>query len=303
VALPQVPWIAVAQLLDTLLTHCRTRGLPGPRGRPRTDSTHGLAAIRILNRLDCVVETLRAALHALAVAAPDWLRLQLTVQAGGATWLERYAARAEDSRLPPTEVTRSADAHMVGTDGHVLLAALPAPEAPRWLREVPAVEILRQVWRQQYYVDPAGPVHWRTAAEGLPPSHTALSSPYDAEAHDATKRTTSWIGYKVHLTETCGDAQPHLITHVATTAAPVTDEVMTAPIHTALATRDLLPTTHLVDTGYLRRGCSTAAQWPRRWTGSRSSWRSTWCSWWRARSPSRSRSRSDGARRLGRGPI
>ena len=39
------------QLLDTLLTACRARGLIKPRGTQRTDSTHVLAAIRTLNRL------------------------------------------------------------------------------------------------------------------------------------------------------------------------------------------------------------------------------------------------------------
>jgi hypothetical protein len=157
---------AVAQLLDTVLAHGRTQGLLKAGSRQRTDSTHVLASIRVLNRLECVVETLRAALNALAVAAPAWLRTRLPAPAGGATWLERDAARAEDSRLPPTEATRTAFAHTVGADGHALLAAATAPNAPAWLREVPAVEMLRQVWLQQYYVDPAGQVRWRTPVEG-----------------------------------------------------------------------------------------------------------------------------------------
>jgi transposase len=61
-------------LLETLLTQVRERGLLKVRGRQRTDSTHVLAAIRVLNRLELVGETLRHALNSLAVAAPDWLR-------------------------------------------------------------------------------------------------------------------------------------------------------------------------------------------------------------------------------------
>src|SRR5215510_9137947 len=41
-------------LLDTLLTRLRAQGLLKPRGRQRTDSTHILAAIRVLNRLERV---------------------------------------------------------------------------------------------------------------------------------------------------------------------------------------------------------------------------------------------------------
>src|SRR5437868_11940088 len=44
-------------LFDTLLTQFREFGLVGPGGKQRTDSTHLLAAIRALNRLECVGET------------------------------------------------------------------------------------------------------------------------------------------------------------------------------------------------------------------------------------------------------
>ncbi len=67
---------AEEQLLDTLLALCRDLKLLSARGRQRTDSTHVLGAVRFLNRLECVTETLRAALNALATAAPEWLRRQ-----------------------------------------------------------------------------------------------------------------------------------------------------------------------------------------------------------------------------------
>src|SRR5881397_1138361 len=53
----------------------------------------------------------------------------------------------------------------------------------------------------------------------------------------------------VHLTETCEKESPHLITHVATTAATTTDEAMTETIHAELEQRDLTPGQHLLDTG------------------------------------------------------
>ena len=78
-----------------------------------------------------------------------------------------------------------------------------------------------------------------------------FDSPYDPEAHDGNTRTTTWTGSKVHLTETCDPHAPHLITHVETTAASTTDVTMTAPIHEALAAKALLPSTHVVDAGYI----------------------------------------------------
>jgi transposase len=55
----------------------------------------------------------------------------------------------------------------------------------------------------------------------------------------------------VHLTETCDDNAPHLITHVETTPAPQADDDAIPHIHEALATHDLLPQKHIVDTGYV----------------------------------------------------
>ncbi len=135
---------------------------------------------------------------------------------------------------------------------------MTAPDAPSWLREVPAVEVLRRVWVQTFcwLNDEANPgkppaLRWRTEAEGFPPSTLMIASPYDLDVHYAKKRTTTWIGYKVHLTETCEIGQPPLITHVETTTAPVADRAVLADVHAALKSKDLLPERHLVDAGYI----------------------------------------------------
>jgi transposase len=60
----------------------------------------------------------------------------------------------------------------------------------------------------------------------------------------------TWVGYKAHITETCDDETPHVITHVATTPATTPDDTMLEPMHAALATQALLPQLHLVDCGY-----------------------------------------------------
>ena len=71
-------------------------------------------------------------------------------------------------------------------------AAVFHPEAPVWVREVPAVEILRQVWVQNYQWT-EGQLAWR-AADNLPPAARYISSPYDLDAHYSKKRTTSGVG-------------------------------------------------------------------------------------------------------------
>jgi transposase len=126
-------------LLERMLEQLRDRGLLKPHGRVRTDSTHILAAMRTLNRLECVGETLRQALNTLATVAPDWLRSWVP-----STWFDRYGRRFEEYRLPPGKAERYALAEQIGADGSALFTALDGPDAPEWLRQVPAVETLRQ---------------------------------------------------------------------------------------------------------------------------------------------------------------
>jgi Transposase DDE domain len=83
------------------------------------------------------------------------------------------------------------------------------------------------------------------------PAAQLITSPYDPDARNAKKRTTYWTGYKVHFTQTCDDEAPQLITHVETTAAPLSDEGVVSRIHAELAKKDLLPEQHLMDSGYV----------------------------------------------------
>jgi len=127
-------------LFERLLEWCRTRKLLKPRGKQRTDSTHILAAIRALNRLQCAIETLRSALNSLAVVAPEWLRLHSQPE-----WVERYSPRGPDVRLPNGQEQRQEFAELIGRDGEALLSAIYMEEALTWLGEIPAVETLRRV--------------------------------------------------------------------------------------------------------------------------------------------------------------
>ena len=195
---------AAALLFDTLLTCFREHGYLKGQRKQRTDSTHVLAAIRAVNRLECVGETMRATLNALAVAAPQWL-----LEHSHPEWLDRYGPRIDDYRLPDTHPKRQTYAELIGTDGVELLTAIFALDAPRWLRDLPAVQTMREVWVQNFtWLD--GRFWWRDDAN-IPPAEIYISSPYDRDAHSAKKRSTSWVGYKIHITETCDDDMPHLL--------------------------------------------------------------------------------------------
>jgi len=235
---------AEALLFDKLLHWCRARKLFTERGRQRTDSTHVLASVRLLNRVELARETMRHALDSLAVVAPAWLQPR-----AHPAWVERYTGRSEERRIPTGKDARVALALAIGADGDALLPAIYAADAApvAWLRRIPAVNTLRKVWLQNYYHE-GDHIHWRTEDH---PAAVFVSSPHDPDAHYAKKGATEWVGYKVHLTETCEDSLPPLITHVETTAGPVADGDMTPVIHQALEHKRLLSRTHLVDTGYL----------------------------------------------------
>ena len=234
---------APAQILDKMLQRFQEKGLLKSRGKQRTDSTHVLAKIRELTRLENLIETLRYALNTLAEAAPDWLGVNLQSE-----WCDRYGQRSENTRLPSKKEERNALAITVGEDGFYLLDAIYADTAPPELRWLTAVEILRQVWLQQYYA-PTEEVQLRSEKDG-PPSALRIRSPYEIEARNSTKRSTNWTGYKVHLTETCDENLPHVITTVETTPATTQDQQVVTSIHQSLAHQHLLPSQHLVDQGY-----------------------------------------------------
>ena len=176
-------------LFETMLTLFRDHGLLKARGRQRTDSTHVLAAIQVLHRLECSGETLRHALHTVATVAPAWLRQWVPPE-----WFDQYGRRFEDYRLPPGKADRYALAAQIGADGQLLLHQIYAPTAPAWVREIPAVQILRQGWIQQCYaVAGDQPLRWRTAGD-LSSAPQLISSPYDPDARYTQRRDTEWTG-------------------------------------------------------------------------------------------------------------
>jgi transposase len=237
---------AEALLFESMLALFREQGYIKVRGRQRTDSTHVLAAIHVLNRLECIGETLRHTLNSLATLAPDWLRRWLP-----SVWFDRYGRRVQDYRLPQSKADRYVLATEIGRDGLHLLTNIYAEDAPAGLPDLPSVQTLRQVWVQQFYAPtPTGQVEWRSA-EDLPPAPLLISTPYDVDARYSKKRETEWTGYKVHLTEAYDQHTPNLITDVTTSAATTTDYESLPQIQPNLAARGVLPAEQIVDTGYI----------------------------------------------------
>jgi transposase len=235
-----------AELLNRLLQQCQERGWLKERGQIRTDATHVVAAVRHLNRLEVVGETLRQALEVLAQLVPEWLQSWVERD-----WYDRYGRRIESYRLAKDKAEQQAWALRVGLDGHELLERIRAETSPPGLADIGALETLRQVWVQQYLVQDEQ-LYWRGDEQGLPPASLLIQSPYDLEARNRTKRDLNWTGYSVHLSETYDQiGLPNLIVHVETTPATQSDSSVVPQIHQNLENQHLTPKQHLFDTAYM----------------------------------------------------
>ena len=231
-------------LLDAVLVRFKELGLLKARGKQRTDSTHIISAARSLSRIELVGETMRAALNSIAEAEPDWLVSRVPLD-----WFDRYGARVEQYRFPKDEDKRRALADQIGQDGHLLLSHVYGAHDMRHIRDIPAIEILRLVWVHQFHV--VDDIACMRSVDNTSSSSTKIDSPYDIDARYSIKRETKWSGYKSHITETCDKDGPSFIINVETTIATTPDNAMTTEIHNHLADHNLLPSEHIVDTGYV----------------------------------------------------
>ena len=272
--------------LDALVERLAADGLVKAGGKQRTDSTHVVAAVAALHRLELAGESVRAALEALTAAHPDWVAQRVCVSG----FARRYGTPVTSWRLPASKAGQDELAVAYARDGYALLEAVCDSSSPAWLREVPAVDVLRRVLVQNYtrVTDGGREVIKRRErapeGDGLPPGHLRIASPYDTDARWGAKRDIFWLGYKLHITETCDDAPPcscgqaagesaaarehargcarpafpNLVTCAATTDATVPDVQVTGAIDDDLAGRNLAPGRHYVDSGYLSAGLAVS---------------------------------------------
>jgi len=176
--------------------------------------------------------------------APDWLFGVISPD-----WFDRYVHRFELQRFPKGLGAQEALRRQVGEDGWHLLQAAADEDAPQSVRTCPSLARLQQVWNQ-HFERVEGLIRWRDgpAVE----SAERVISPYETDARASRKRETEWVGYKVHLTETCGEEDAvHLIMQAELTPATEQDVEETMPLLDDLQARDLVPEVRLVDSGYV----------------------------------------------------
>jgi transposase len=232
------------RLLEPILRVCRERGWLKAGGKQRTDSTFVLANVRGLSSLESVGEGLRTALNEIAEVAPDWL-----LEIVSPDWFDRYVHRFELQRLPKGEQAKEELRRQVGEDSWHLLQAARGEQVPHSVQACRSLAVLQQVW-QQHFEWVEGRIRWRDgpAVENA----QRVISPYETDARASRKRETDWVGYKVHLTETCGEEEAvQLIVQAEITPATEQDSEETMPLLDDLQARDLVPEVRLAESGYV----------------------------------------------------
>lgn len=231
-------------IFNKILDKCKELKLIKSRGKQRTDSTHVIANIRTMNRTEIIDESFRATLNELAILEPDWLTL-----IAKSDWYDKYSSRVENYRLPKSVEDKEIYTLNIGHDIKFLFDQIEKDNKNNLLK-LDKVSTLKVTFDRFFKQDNDQNISLRSKKEILK-LKDKIESPYDTEARFRTKRDSNWIGYAVHLTETCDDKSVNLITNIHTTPADVHDSKVTESIHNNLKSKNLVPNEHIVDTGYM----------------------------------------------------
>jgi transposase len=215
-------------IFDQLLWKIRDLGYLRKRKYQRSDSTHVLANVCHLSRL---------ALEAIEKSDSSYYQEKLP-----ATYRERWEVKLNDYRM--TDKEREESLERVGHDIQWLLNVLDSTSFVK----LPEVEVLQNLFSQNFTVD-SQKIHVR---EDCVDCKEKIQTPHDLEARYATKRDTSWTGYKVHITETANEkGEVNFITDITTSNASERDSETLSRIQEKTESRSVKPQQQFVDKGYV----------------------------------------------------
>ena len=232
-------------VFEAVLALLVSEGWVPKRSKQRLDSTHVCGLLARMTRLDCVRETIRLALE--AVAARSTLPTEWAAQ-----W-ERYVESKVDSRS--TTETLQTRVREAGEDMQMILTWAQQQGGP-WV-QAEEIELVRRVFGENYEEDQQGKPQ-QTRAQ--PPG--AVQNPHEPEAQWSAKRTTkdkNWVGYKAQVAETvqetlCQPGEPtaNFITAILTQNAIASDRPgMTEVLAEQVSLGLVAPDTLYVDGAYV----------------------------------------------------
>jgi hypothetical protein len=233
--------------LDAVLQSLVGKGLVRKRCKQRIDSTHVLANVAQMSRLEATRQSLRLCLEDLRKQNPAAL------PEGWANWIERYCDSEVDYRQLREPERMIEKLRRAGQDIAALWGWL---ETQPELKEREKAQLLKRMWGEQFELQ-EGKVEVRPVQ--LP---GCMQNPHDPQAQWSSKdpsKKKQWVGYKAQVMETVGEVggekgQPsgQFITELTTTEAVASD---LAGMKQAMASQQeagLAPPSHLyADSAYV----------------------------------------------------
>jgi len=232
--------------LDAGLEAMRAAGYLGKLNAVRIDSTHVLANLSAMSRLECVRETLR-------------LALEFLVEWGGSTAWEPWVARYTERN--PADLRNASVPHLkrtmeqAGVDMRDVLAKAAA--LGMVVMQSAPVSLLQRVFDEQFECRAEQPPEQRRATPA-----GAVHNPHDPEAQWCTKKSigkAGWVGYKIQVCETApeqprarGEPTEAIITAILTQPATTSDHGSLVPVLAAQTVAGQAPPeTVFSDAGYI----------------------------------------------------
>jgi len=226
-------------IFGQLLEKIKALGYLEKRKHQRTDSTHVLANVRDLSRLENLSEGLRVSLKAIEKSDRRLYETKIPV-----LYREHWSKPLNDYQM--TDEERKQALERVGQDIHWLLSFLKTNKES-YLR-LPELEVLQTLLSQHFTIQSQKVSVKKEATTGK----EKIQTPHDPEARYSKKRGKSWTGSKVHITETANEkGKVNFITDVTTANACEQDNETLPQIQGNLEERELKPEYQYTDKGYI----------------------------------------------------
>ena len=214
-------------LFDIILRFLHGKSFVKRHGKQRLDSTHVLAAVARMGRLEVVRETLRLFLETiqrrrLEGSLPEW-----------SLFHDRYIdCDIAWHKVGKDQLIRKHQ--QAGRDMHRLL---------QWVRDIPELaghkqtQLLRRVFDEQYTLTEQGPRQRQHEGPGV------VKNPHDPDVQWSSKEPNgqkAWEGYKVQIAETVPEGQPSERQKGQPTTAFITEITTTEAIASDFEGRDIV---------------------------------------------------------------
>jgi transposase len=243
-------------LFDQLLEQIKSLGFLKKRKYQRTDSTHVLAVVRELSRLENLSENLRVSLRAIQKSDAAFYEMKIPT-----LYREHWSVPQSDYQM--TDPQRREALERVGQDIHWLLSFLET-NRQSFLR-LPELEVLKTLFYQHFTLQSSLQNSLQNSPqnslqnsqkvclkEKADTGKDKIQSPHEPEARYSEKRGKSWIGYKTHITETANEkGELNFITDITTTNSCEQDNETLSDIQEKLEASNLKPEQQFTDKGYV----------------------------------------------------